>query len=239
MRYLMPTVASLRLKTGEQLTLLVNGKDQMMTVSGIYQDVTNGGKTAKALLPYNKDSVLWYVVSLDLNNRGDMATKIAEYEAAFSPAKVTDLQGYLDQTLGGTIQQLKMVTMLALVIGVFISILITALFLQMLVAKDNNDIAVLRSLGFALSKIKFKYVVMSLVILILGVVTGTILSNTLGPLLVSAIMSTFGASNIVFVVDPLQAYVLCPLLLAGTIVLTAWISIQSIKETSISKMIVE
>ncbi|WKL03097.1 hypothetical protein Q0F98_05290 [Paenibacillus amylolyticus] len=168
-----------------------------------------------------------------------MATKIAEYEAAFSPAKVTDLQGYLDQTLGGTIQQLKLVTMLALVIGVFISILITALFLQMLVAKDNNDIAVLRSLGFALSKIKFKYVVMSLVILILGVVTGTILSNTLGPLLVSAIMSTFGASNIVFVVNPLQAYILCPLLLAGTIVLTAWISIQSIKETSISKMIVE
>lgn len=231
--------SELRLKTGEQLTLLVNGKDQMMTVSGIYQDVTNGGKTAKALLPYNKDSVLWYVVSLDLNNRGDMATKIAEYEAAFSPAKVTDLQGYLDQTLGGTIQQLKLVTMLALVIGVFISILITALFLQMLVAKDNNDIAVLRSLGFALSKIKFKYVVMSLVILILGVVTGTILSNTLGPLLVSAIMSTFGASNIVFVVNPLQAYILCPLLLAGTIVLTAWISIQSIKETSISKMIVE
>jgi putative ABC transport system permease protein len=219
--------------------LLVNGKDQMMTVSGIYQDVTNGGKTAKALLPYNKDSVLWYVVSLDLKDRGDMAAKIAEYETSFSPAKVTDLQGYLDQTLGGTIQQLKLVTILALVIGVFISILITSLFLQMLVAKDNNDIAVLRSLGFALSKIKLKYVVMSLVILIVGVAAGTILSNTLGPLLVSGIMSTFGASNIVFVVNPLQAYILCPLLLAGTIVLTAWISIQSIKETSISKMIVE
>ncbi|MCP1185863.1 ABC transporter permease [Paenibacillus sp. 1781tsa1] len=231
--------SELGLKTGEQLTLLVNGKDQMMTVSGIYQDVTNGGKTAKALLSYNKDSVLWYVVSLDLNNRGDMATKIAEYETAFSPAKVTDLQGYLDQTLGGTIQQLKLVTMLALVIGVFVSILITSLFLQMLVAKDNNDIAILRSLGFALSKIKLKYVVMSLVILIFGVTVGTILSNMLGPLLVSAIMSTFGASNIVFVVNPLQAYILCPLLLAGTIVLTAWISIQSIKEKSISNMIVE
>ncbi|MEC0127903.1 ABC transporter permease [Paenibacillus pabuli] len=231
--------SELGLKTGEQLTLLVNGKDQVMTVSGIYQDVTNGGKTAKALLPYNKDSVLWYVVSLDLKDRGEMAAKIAEYETSFSPAKVTDLQGYLDQTLGGTIQQLKLVTMLALVVGVFISILITSLFLQMLVAKDNNDIAVLRSLGFALSKIKLKYVVMSLVILIVGVVAGTILSNTLGPLLVSGIMSTFGASNIVFVVNPLQAYILCPLLLAGTIVLTAWISIQSIKETSISKMIVE
>ncbi|MGG4131160.1 FtsX-like permease family protein [Paenibacillus illinoisensis] len=231
--------SELGLKTGEQLTLLVNGRDQVMTVSGIYQDVTNGGKTAKALLPYNKDSVLWYVVSLDLKDRSQMAAKIAEYETSYSPAKVTDLQGYLDQTLGGTIQQLKLVTVLALAIGVFISILITSLFLQMLVAKDSNDIAVLRSLGFALSKIKLKYVVMSLVILIVGVAAGTILSNTLGPLLVSAIMSTFGASNISFVINPVQAYILCPLLLAGTIVLTAWISIQSIKETSISKMIAE
>lgn len=231
--------SELGLKTGEQLTLLVNGRDQVMTVSGIYQDVTNGGKTAKALLPYNKDSVLWYVVSLDLKDRSQMAAKIAEYETSYSPAKVTDLQGYLDQTLGGTIQQLSLVTVLALAIGVFISILITSLFLQMLVAKDSNDIAVLRSLGFALSKIKQKYVVMSLVILIVGVAAGTILSNTLGPLLVSAIMSTFGASNISFVINPVQAYILCPLLLAGTIVLTAWISIQSIKETSISKMIAE
>ncbi|MET3940633.1 putative ABC transport system permease protein [Paenibacillus sp. PvP094] len=231
--------SELGLKTGEQLTLLVNGRNQVMTVSGIYQDVTNGGKTAKALLPYNKDSVLWYVVSLDLKDRSQMAAKIAEYETSYSPAKVTDLQGYLDQTLGGTIQQLKLVTVLALAIGVFISILITLLFLQMLVAKDSNDIAVLRSLGFALSKIKLKYVVMSLVILIVGVAAGTILSNTLGPLLVSAIMSTFGASNISFVINPVQAYILCPLLLAGTIVLTAWISIQSIKETSISKMITE
>lgn len=231
--------SELGLKTGEQLTLLVNGKDQVMTVSGIYQDVTNGGKTAKALLPYNKDSVLWYVVSLDLKDRSQMAAKIAEFETSFSPAKVTDLQGYLDQTLGGTIQQLKLVTMLALAIGVFISILITSLFLQMLVAKDNNDIAVLRSLGFALSKIKLKYVVMSLIILTFGVAAGTVLSNTLGPLLVSSIMSTFGASSIVFVIDPVQAYILFPLLLAGTIALTAWISIQSIKEASISKMIVE
>lgn len=231
--------SELKLKTGDQLTLQVDGKDQVMTVSGIYQDVTNGGKTAKALLPYNKDSVLWYVVSLDLKDRSLMAAKVAAYEKDFSPARVTDLQGYLHQTLGGTIQQLKLVTTLALAIGVFISILITSLFLQMLVAKDNNDIAVLRSLGFALSKIKLKYVVMSLAILIVGVAAGTILSNTLGPKLVSGIMSSFGASNIVFVIDPMQAYVLCPLLLAGTIIITAWISIQSIRETSISKMIVE
>lgn len=231
--------SELKLNTGDQLTLRVSGKDRVMTVSGIYQDVTNGGKTAKALLPYNPDRVLWYVVSVNLKDRDLMDAKIAAYEKEFSPARVTDLRGYLNQTLGGTIQQLKLVTTLALTIGVFISILITSLFLQMMVAKDNHDIAVMRSLGFAISKIKLKYMVMSLTILIIGVAAGTLLSNTLGPKLVSGIMSSFGASKIVFVINPVQAYVLCPLLLAGTITVTAWISIQSIRETSISKMIVE
>ncbi|WP_440110437.1 FtsX-like permease family protein [Paenibacillus sp. QZ-Y1] len=225
--------------TGDTLVLVVEGQEKTMTVSGIYQDVTNGGKTAKALLPYNKDSVLWYVVSLDLKDTSMIGSKMAQYEQAFAPAKVTDLQGYLDQTLGGTINQLKLVTILALVIGAFVSVLITSLFLQMLVAKDNGDIAILRSLGFALAKIKLKYIVMSLVILGVGVVVGTLLSNTVGPLLVSGIMSSFGASDIVFVINPIQAYVLCPLLLAITIILTAWISIQSIKESNISRTIVE
>lgn len=37
-----------------------------MLVSGIYQDVTNGGKTAKAILTYNTENVLWYIVSVDV-----------------------------------------------------------------------------------------------------------------------------------------------------------------------------
>jgi putative ABC transport system permease protein len=227
-------------KTGDTLILLVNGKKKTMTVSGVYQDVTNGGKTAKARLPYNQDRVLWYVLSLDLKDDGSkISDKIAEYSQTFAPAKVTDLQGYLYQTLGGTIHQLKLVTVLALVVALLVTILITTLFLKMLVAKDNGDIAILKSLGFSISSIQFKYVTMSLIVLGVGVLIGTVLSNTAGQLMISLIMAYFGASHIVFVIDPLKSYVLCPLLLAATIICTAIISIQSIKESSISKMIAE
>ncbi|MCA1754849.1 MAG: ABC transporter permease [Spirochaeta sp.] len=36
---------------GDSLVLLVDGKERALTVSGIYQDVTNGGRTAKAPIP--------------------------------------------------------------------------------------------------------------------------------------------------------------------------------------------
>ncbi|MCM3171602.1 FtsX-like permease family protein [Paenibacillus sp. MER 99-2] len=226
-------------KVGDSIVLMVEDREKTMVVSGIYQDVTNGGKTAKALLPYDKNRVLWYVVSLDLKDASQITDKIAAYEQAFSPAKVTDLQGYLHQTLGGTIDQLKRVTIAVLVVAVLVSILITSLFLRMLVAKDHGDIAILRSLGFALSNIRLKYVMITLIVLGIGVLAGTILANTAGPLLISAIMSSFGASHMEFVINPLQAYILCPLLLASAITIAALLSIQSIREASIVKMIVE
>ncbi|WP_145408936.1 ABC transporter permease [Paenibacillus xylanexedens] len=226
-------------KVGDSIVLMVEDREKTMVVSGIYQDVTNGGKTAKALLPYDKNRVLWYVVSLDLKDASQITDKIAAYEQAFSPAKVTDLQGYLHQTLGGTIDQLKRVTIAVLVVAVLVSILITSLFLRMLVAKDHGDIAILRSLGFALSNIRLKYVMITLIVLGIGVLAGMILANTAGPLLISAIMSSFGASHMEFVINPLQAYILCPLMLASAITIAALLSIQSIREASIVKMIVE
>ncbi|WP_127534731.1 ABC transporter permease [Paenibacillus kobensis] len=225
--------------TGDTLIMTVGSRDKTMKVSGVYQDVTNGGRTAKAVLPYNGDEVLWYVVSMDVKDEGAIPDKIAEYEKAFYPAKVTDLKGYLNQTLGGTISQLKLVTVLSLVIAVCVSILITSLFLRMLVVKDNAQIAVLRSLGFALSRIKIKYVTMALLVLFVGIAAGTILSNTAGQLLIGGIMSFFGASQITFIVNPVYAYVLCPALLAAVVAVTTLVSINSIKQSNISKTIVE
>jgi putative ABC transport system permease protein len=48
-----------------------------------------------------------------------------------------------------------------------------------------------------------------------------------------------GASEIEFVIEPLQAYVLSPLALIIVVTVTTLISIVSIKETSIARMIVE
>ncbi len=123
-------------RVGDVMVLLVNGQEQEMVVSGIYQDVTNGGRTAKALLPYNPDSVLWHSVSLNLKSTDRIDDKVHEYSQAFYPARVTDLEGYLSQTMGNTIDQFEKVTIVAIVTSLFVSMLITFLFLSMLITKD-------------------------------------------------------------------------------------------------------
>jgi putative ABC transport system permease protein len=215
---------------GDTLVLLIEGEQREMTVSGIYQDVTNGGRTAKARLPFDNENVLWYTVSLDLVPGTPLEAKMHQYSRAFYPARVTDLEGYIAQTLGGTIEQLRRVTIIAVAVGLAVAILITALFLKMLIARDITRIGIMRSLGFSLRSIRAQYLTMTLSLLAVGIVAGTVFSNTLGQRLVSVFWSFMGAARIRFVIDPLQAYLLLPLLLVTAVSVTTVAGISRIKQ---------
>ncbi|MEZ4659191.1 MAG: ABC transporter permease [Caldilineaceae bacterium] len=228
---------------GDTVTLLVNGQEQLLTVSGLYQDVTHGGRTAKAVLPaaiaLDPAKALWYIINLDLTSADKIPAKVQEYSAAFAPARVTDTAGYLAQTLGNTIGQLEMVTQIAVVAGLLVSVLMTALFLKLLIARDGAQIAIMKSLGFSLRHIRIQYLTKTLSLLAIGIVLGTLFANTVGQRLVSLLWSFMGAAQISFVIEPLQAYVLLPLLLLLTIAVTTVFSITGIKDTNIIQMITE
>jgi putative ABC transport system permease protein len=225
---------------GDTVTLVIEGREREMVVSGIYQDITNGGRTAKATLPYNPQTVIWYIVNLDLVSEANIEEKVLEYSQMFDPARVTDTVGFVSQTVGNTVQQLKTVTAVTVVVGLAVSILITSLFMVMLITKDTNQIAIMRSLGFSLRHIRTQYLTRALVLLAFGIVLGTLFSNTLGQQLVSVVLSLQGASRIKFVIDPLQAYVMYPLILMFTVAVTTLLSTRTgIKETNIAEMIIE
>jgi putative ABC transport system permease protein len=109
----------------------------------------------------------------------------------------------------------------------------------MLITKDSAQIAIMRSLGFSLHDIRVQYLTRALLLLTVGLALGTVFSNTAGQRLVSALWSFMGASQIRFVIGPLQAYVLFPLLLLLAVSITTLISISGIKETSIAQTITE
>ena len=228
---------------GDSVTLLVDGQELSLRVSGIYQDVTHGGRTAKAVLPtslpLNPENALWYTISLDLKSPDEIPEKVQEFSTAFAPARVTDLESYLAQTLGNTIAQLEQVTLIAIAAGLVVSVLMNNLFLKMLIARDGSQIAIMKSLGFSLRHIHIQYLTKTLLLLALGILLGTIFANTAGQRLVSLLWTFMGATQISFVIDPLQAYLLFPLLLLLTVAVTTIFSITDIKDSSIIQMITE
>lgn len=223
-------------EVGDVIRLVVNGQELGMTVSGIYQDVTNGGRTAQAVLPFQPETVLRFEAIIDVKPHVAVQEKTNEYGQAFHTARVTDLKGYLGQTLGNTIEMLKLVATVSIIIAVLVSILITSLFLRMIVAKDSAQIAIMKSIGFSLQSIRMQYVTKSLAVLGIGIIVGSIISNTWGQSVAGALFSFMGASKIEFAIDPLQAYVICPLVLMIAVTAAAYVSMKSMNKTSIAEL---
>ena len=224
-------------KVGDSAVLIANGKEHSVIISGIYQDITNGGKTAKAKIKPDYDKAVWYNINFNVNK--DVSSKVQEYNQAFENIKVTDIEGYINQTVSNIIGQLELLTITAIIIAVLITILITSLFLKMLTAKDMSQIAVMKSIGISLKDIKIQYITRALIVLNLGIIMGTIFSNTLGERLLSLLLSVLGAKNIQFIVNPLEAYILSPIFLMFVVSITTILSINSIENYSIEDINLE
>lgn len=161
-----------------------------------------------------------------------MQEKMNEYKQNFYSAKITDTDDYLSQTLGETINQLKLVTQVAIMIAITISILITTMFFKMLLAKDSSQILIMKSIGFSYKDIRMQYVTRSIAIVLIGIVTGTFIAATFGEVLVSWLGSFMGAAHIKFVVDPFISYVICPAILFIAVSTTTLFSSLTVKQTN-------
>jgi putative ABC transport system permease protein len=226
-------------KVGDPLTLVKQGEAQNLTICGTYSDVTNGGKTAKAVFSDDLAETMWSVVTVDLADKSLIKSKIADYSERFEFAKVSDIEEYIDQTYGSTIQSIGMASYAAFAVALVLAALITILFMKMVVAKDRYSIAVMKSFGFTNTDIKKQYVSRAIVVLLVGVLIGTILANTLGENLAGAVISAFGASAFHFVVNPLTAYVLSPLMMAVVVLAATFIGTRSAGKINIRENIKE
>jgi len=206
-------------KVGDEVVVKVAGTEKTMKVTGIYQDITNGGKTAKAdtSLDLNEDSVLWYILYMDVAPGVNINDKINYYQNTYDSAQVNDIKEYTRQTLGNLIDQMEAVVIGGMAIALIIVVLITALFLKMLLSKDMSQIATMRSVGLTSKNIKHQYMAGTLTVLVLGIILGVLASNYLGELIISMAMSSMGAARIQLVDVAWQTWLLCPLVLIAVV----------------------
>ena len=226
-------------KLGDEIVLYDGGAKKTMTVCGIYSDITNGGKTAKAVFETDRADILWGSIPLIFNNNADTTAKLSQYREMFAFAKISGIDEHMGQMFGSTIAAVGIASRVSVAAAVLLTMLVTLLFMKMLVTRDRYRIAVLKSIGFTSREIRAQYITRSVVVLLLGVAAGTALSNTLGELAGVALISSFGASKFDFVIDPLFAYLFSPLLIAACVYTATILGITDIRRLKVSEFIKE
>ncbi len=203
-------------KVGDKMILLTDKGEKQLTVCGIYSDITNGGKTAKAAFRPGTREAAWSTVCVNLKQPGVLAEKTEEYSRKFPYAKVSGMEDYVAQTFGQTLRAVRTASVGAGFVAVVVTLLVILLFMKLLTAKDQYSIAVLKSVGFTGSDISRQYIWRSVLVVILGILLGSVLAGTLGERIAGAAISSLGAAAFQFTEDPLSSFVLSPVVLLFT-----------------------
>ena len=197
-------------EVGDSMRVSYRGGELMFTVCGIYQDITYGGKTAKAAIDFDENDVEVYIIYLDVCDGVTVEEKTDELRSILTDSKITPVSEFVTQTLGGIMDNMSLMEGSAIVISLLLSMLITMMILQLVTAREHSAIAIKKAIGFSNRDIKIQFGIRILMIQLVAIVVGTVLANFLGEVIFGWMLSFMGASKITMLVEPVTAYLLYP-----------------------------
>lgn len=216
-----------QLATGDALPVRSDGQVSSAVVSGIYQDVTMAGYTAK--LPGEPSTgAAGYAIYADVIGPADPATLAAEYADRFPTASVIEREEYLGQTMSFVTSAFRNVALLAVTFALAVAMLISGLFLSLQVKRDRQRMGVLSALGFSHREIIGQVRGKALAALSIGTIAGVAFTAAAGQWLVGGFVAAAGLGITELQLFPHLplAYGVYPLVLIGagylvTVLLTA------------------
>jgi putative ABC transport system permease protein len=209
---------------GDTIILLSNGQSKTFTVSGIYQDVTAAGRTAKSPADFPADEIIKYTFSILLMDSTTAAQKAAEWSEILPPeARVDPMDELIDQTLGGVSRQLEKAVRMITVIGPALCLLIGLLYLRLRIVKDRREIAGLRTIGFTSYDLRRQYRIKIVSVTLAGILAGIAVTYLGGHFPINAFlaMSGLGIRSVVPTPAPLFDLLLFPAVIMTLLVLSS------------------
>lgn len=218
--------------TNDQMTVLEDQTEMTLRVCGVYQDVSNGGYTAKMQVQYDPDDVYRYDFLVRFQDGTDVSEKADDYEEALgTDANVKSMDAFVQQTLSGLTNQFGSVVQVIILVAVGLMILITALLMLLILIKNRKQIAIQRVTGFSIRDIRKQYVCQTLLASAFGLILGALVVLLLGEASVSAVigMVGMGIRSITFISAPWLVYLLYPLVLLAAALATTYLCTGKIK----------
>lgn len=228
-----------RKEVGDLVTVIYKEEELLFTVCGIYQDITYGGKTAKATIDFDENDVEGYNIYLDVRDGVMISEKTEALRSILTDSKITPISEFVSQTLGGISDSMSMVEGVAIGISLLLTILITVMFLQLLTAREHSAIAIKKAIGFSNKDIRIQFGIRILIIQSVAIIVGTVLAKFLGEVIFGWMLSSMGASKITMLVEPITAYLLCPAVQLLVVFVTVIVGTKVIKNYHIRDQIIE
>ena len=227
-------------KTGDTIIVCREMKvgtkeEKACTVCGIYSDVTNGGKTAKACMgdPNEATPVMWSIIYLSLADEQLVSEWTGEYQDRYSSfedgVKVTLISDYLKGTYGQTIRNISKAAAVSAVMACFVLLVVMLLLVRLVIWRERHDSSLKKALGFTSSDIRMEYLKKTLTYILPGTALGMIAGVIPGQSLAALLLRSMGAYSFRFIIDPAMVFAAAPAMVAASAMAAAVISLTEVK----------
>ena len=220
-------------KEGSTVTVQTADGDKDLTVTGVYQDITNNGKTAKATFDDGAPA-LWQVIYADTHSTGQASAFARDLNERYPGVQAIGMNQYASQFFGATGSQVHRITMMACAIALGLSFLITVLFTVLIVSRERPQLGVLLALGCTRGAIARQYLIRFGVLALTGIALGLLGSFTLGASAIGAVMSSRGAPDPQLLPNPWLVGLLLPGALLATVIGAVALALRRLRTMSLS-----
>ena len=119
---------------------------------------------------------------------------------------------------------------------VFVLILITYLYVNIFISEEASETALLKSMGFRGGTVRKAYLIRMALLAVISVVIGEVIIWTLGSKFFNLFLKQYEATGMKFFFEFPVSFVLIPLLIIGTVELTAWLTSRGVRNIEIWKI---
>lgn len=225
---------------GDTVYITMFDKEVPFVVTAIYQSMYNMGEGIRfyqeAEMDYQTTSGGWNVQVVLEDTPDDLQQIIKKVEKAMPDAKIETPKEAVDLMIGGIPEQLKSVKSLILTIVIIINILVVVLMQKMFLIREQGEMGMLKSIGFSNASIIGWQTKRIALVLLLGVLLGTITGTPFSQLTSGQVFKMMGCSRIEFQINPWEVYALYPIAVYVTTVFACVITMLKVRKISVKNM---
>ena len=212
-----------------------NASDVRCTVCGIYSDITNGGKTAKACItdPDEVTPVMWSIIYLSLDDEELAEQWTSEYRSRYasseSDIKVTLISDYLTGTYGQTIRNISKASLVSGFMSCLILFVVILLLIRLVIWRERNDSSLKKALGFRTTDIRIGYMKKTMVYTVPGIALGIFAGIVPGQSIAAMLLRSMGAYGFHFMIDPAAVFAAAPAVISVSVMTAALSGLTEVK----------
>lgn len=219
---------------GDSLILSLDGEGKVLTITGIYSDITNGGRTARAAFTDSNSPSLGQLLFIRMNESEAVDVFVEDLSRQFPSLEVYPVETYQEEFLGPTLAKIGSASLGSLGLSLFLAFIISYLFFNMIISQDKAELIVQKILGIRTRQIKNQYVTMGVITSLLSLILALVLTKLIGGLLLELFMRRMGVPHLPFRFDGLKTLLIHPALLLFTISLACLLASRQLSDLQIA-----